>query len=279
MKIIKSILTSMLILTLIIVSVIVYAFKFEPYQLKVDSLNINLDSTSADQVKIVQFSDTHIKDDFTIKNFSKVVDAINKENPDIVIFSGDLYDNYAQYNDNENLIKELNRINAKHKISTRGNRDIGGGASRVYADIMAASGFKLLVNEHYEIQHNEKTILISAIDDSLLGNPYLDFNNNDYDFRLFLSHEPDTVDLFAEHNYNLALSAHTHGGQINIPFIPAINDSALEATQLASNYSSGLYSLSNSNIEQIYVNTGIGTTHLSARLGVKPIILSLEIQY
>lgn len=279
MKVIKSILTLILILTLLVTSVIVYAFKLEPYQLKVVNFTLSSEISNSNSLKIVQFSDTHVKDDFTIKNLSKVVEAINNEAADIVIFSGDLYDNFSQYKDNDNVINELAKIDANHKIAIRGNRDIGGGASRIYADLMEASGFELLINEHKEIQLNNSLILISAIDDSLLGNPSLIPNNHEYDYRIFLTHEPDSVDKYADHYYDLALAAHTHGGQFNIPLLPSINETALDVSSLASNYSSGLYQLENSNIKQIYVNTGIGTTHISARLGVKPIILSLEIQY
>ena len=39
------------------------------------------------------------------------------------------------------------------------------------------------------------------------------------------------------------LSGHSHGGQVNIPFIPAINQKAISSTNLAKNYVSGMYEL------------------------------------
>ena len=53
-----------------------------------------------------------------------------------------------------------------------------------------------------------------------------------------------------------------------IPFIPAINQKAISSTNLAKNYVSGMYELNSKT--KIYVNTGIGTTHVSGRLGVVP---------
>ena len=64
-------------------------------------------------LKIVQISDLHIKDDFTYKNLSKVVNEVNSLASDIVVFTGDLYDNYAKYNDDENVIAELQKIHVK----------------------------------------------------------------------------------------------------------------------------------------------------------------------
>lgn len=78
----------------------------------------------------------------------------------------------------------------------------------------------------------------------------------------------DTADSFQEYPYDLVLSGHSHGGQVNIPFIPAINQKAISSTNLAKNYVSGMYELNSKT--KIYVNTGIGTTHVSGRLGVVP---------
>lgn len=64
------------------------------------------------------------------------------------------------------------------------------------------------------------------------------------------------------------LSGHSHGGQVNIPFIPAINQKAVSSTFLAANYAGGMYKLNSKT--KMYVNTGIGTTHISARFGVVP---------
>ena len=58
--------------------------------------------------------------------------------------------------------------------------------------------------------------------------------------------------------------------RINVPFLPFINEMALKATALSSKYSGGMYSFDDGAIEQLYVNTGIGTTHISARFGVVP---------
>ena len=90
----------------------------------------------------------------------------------------------------------------------------------------------------------------------------------DSNYNILLIHEPDTADFFQEYPYDLVLSGHSHGGQVNIPFIPAINQKAISSTNLAKNYVSGMYELNSKT--KIYVNTGIGTTHVSGRLGVVP---------
>lgn len=133
------------------------------------------------------------------------------------------------------------------------------------------SGFTVLKNENwYVTTDSDKKILFTGLDDSMLGNVYMPDSTKIYDsnYNILLIHEPDTADSFQEYPYDLVLSGHSHGGQVNIPFIPAINQKAISSTNLAKNYVSGMYELNSKT--KIYVNTGIGTTHVSGRLGVVP---------
>ena len=119
-------------LLILIGSCVFYAFKIEPYRIASNQLYLN--EKTSDFIKVVQFSDTHIKADFNYKNLDKVVNYINKQNPDVVVFTGDLYDNYAKYHDDEHIIKELQKINATYdKIAIWGNRDCGVSAKYCYA--------------------------------------------------------------------------------------------------------------------------------------------------
>lgn len=270
LKILKNFLGTILLLFLLSGSCIFYAFKIEPYRITTNEMYIN--EKSSDFLKIVQFSDTHIKEDFTCKNLDKVVDKINEQNPDVVVFTGDLYDNYARYHDDDTIIKELQKINAKYdKIAIYGNRDYGGGAVRQYETIMEQSGFTVLKNGNWYITTDtDKKILFTGLDDSMLGNVSMPDSTKIYesDYDILLTHEPDTAELFLEYPYDLMLSGHSHGGQFNIPIIPQINRRAVATTDLARKYSSGMYKLDSDT--KVYVNTGIGTTHISARFGVVP---------
>lgn len=269
-KFLKILFGTVLTILILIGSCVFYAFKIEPYRITSNQLSLN--EKTSDFIKVVQFSDTHIKEDFTYKNLDKVVNYINKQNPDVVVFTGDLYDNYAKYHDDENIIKELQKINATHdKIAVLGNRDYGGGAARQYENIMEQSGFTVLKNGNwYVTTDSNKKILFTGLDDSMLGNVYMPDSTKIYDsdYDVLLTHEPDTADSFREYSYDLVLSGHSHGGQVNIPFIPAINQKAVSSTFLAANYAGGMYKLNSKT--KMYVNTGIGTTHISARFGVVP---------
>ena len=279
LKLLKNILICILLLILVGCCSVFYAFKIEPYRVKYNEYTLNEKQENMSHIKIIQISDLHIKEDFTSKNLAKVVEKINEQDPDIVLFTGDLYDNYVEYHDDENIIAELQKIEAKYeKIAIWGNRDYGGGASRQYESIMESAGFTLLKNENtYVTLENGKQVLFTGLDDSLLGNPYMPDSIYNADYEILLTHEPDSIENYMNYEYDIALSGHSHGGQFNIPFLPFINEKATTATSLSSKYSGGMYTLSNSKTKKLYVNTGIGTTHISARFGVVPEIALFHI--
>lgn len=276
-KIVKIIKTTAIIFLILITAIggsIFYAFKIEPYRIKCNKYELNQKQENKSPLKVLQLSDLHIKEDFTAKNLDKIVKKVNEQKPDIIVFTGDLYDNYAKYHDDENIISKLNDMKAKYcKVAIWGNRDYGGGAVRQYEYIMESAGFTLLKNGNWYITlENNKNILFTGVDDSLLGNPYMPDETKlyDSDYNILLTHEPDSIDNYFDSDYDIALSGHSHGGQINIPFLPFVNEMAITATSLSSEYSGGMYTLSSNSIKKLYVNTGIGTTHIPARFGVVP---------
>lgn len=274
MKILRRILVVIVLLILVIAGCIYYAFKIEPYRLTVNEYTLNEERSDSEHLKIVQISDLHIKADFTYENLHKVIKKVNEQNPDIVIFTGDLYDNYGIYRDDETITAALKEIEAKYKkIAIWGNRDYGGGAETAYAAVMEDAGFTLLKNENrYVTLDNGRSVLFTGLDDALLGHPVMPdgTKTDDADYEMLLSHEPDNVEPYMNYDYDIALSGHSHGGQINIPFLPFVNEMALNVTALSSKYSGGMYRFDDEELKQLYVNTGIGTTHISARFGVVP---------
>jgi len=269
-----------LILLLIVGLGIFYAFKIEPYRISLQTVNLTEQRENAQHVRIVQLSDIHIKEDFPVQELRKVVKLANEQAADIVLFTGDLYDNYAKYNEDETLIEALGALRAKQaKIAVWGNRDYGGGAARHYEDVMEAAGFTVLENENELVNTAAGAILFTGLDDALLGvpDPPSIAQFADAAYKILLTHEPDTVRKFLDLPYDIALAGHSHGGQFNIPFLPFINEKALEMTDLASIYSNGMYELGTTGIKRIFVNTGIGTTHISARFGVRPTLTLFNI--
>ena len=85
-----------------------------------------------------------------------------------------------------------------------------------------------------------------------------------------MRNEPDVADKYADQGFDLIVSGHSHGGQVNVPFLPRMT------TALAEKYVDGLYQLNDQT--SLYVNSGIGTSRYPIRFGVIPqiTVFSLE---
>lgn len=111
---------------------------------------------------------------------------------------------------------------------------------------MAESDFSLLRNENQVFTlDNGKKILFTGLDDALLGNPQFPSPNQmaETSYDILLTHEPDEVSQYQNKGYELILSGHSHGGQINVPLIPQIQKKATALMGHANNYTGGLYQL------------------------------------
>ena len=257
----------LLVILLCAVGCVWYAVKIEPYMVRTKELA--LDTSLSEPLTIVQVSDIQISENYTIHHFQKVVDRIISLEPDILLFTGDLYENYAAYHDNENLVSQLSQIQPRYgKFAIWGNRDYGGGAVRQYQQLMEASGFYLLQNEGVTVTTDSgEQLLLAGLDDALLGEPDLQpviaqYSPDNYPCSILMIHEPDLADQYAQDGFDLMLAGHSHGGQVDVPFLPPLT------TSLAEKYQKGLYQLNDDTA--LYVNCGIGTSHYPVRFGVPP---------
>ncbi|MFK4898116.1 metallophosphoesterase [Lactococcus petauri] len=258
---------------LLIVALPFYAWKVEPFLVHVNHVELGKKNERT-PLNVVQISDLQVSEYFETNRLDKVIEKVNAQNPDILLFTGDLFDNYSKYPEQmAPMIEKLKAFKANiGKYAVWGNHDYGGGAVRVYEDVMSAGGFTVLRNQGETLTLSDgRQVFLGGLDDSLLGNPSvsdtLAYRQN-YDYAITMTHEPDVADAFIGTDTQLVLAGHSHGGQVWIPFYPIKN-------VLAEKYTRGLYQLDA--ITQLYVNTGIGTTSIHARFGVIPEVTQFTI--
>ena len=231
---------------------------------------MNLNNNFPENLKIIQISDIQISENYQASDFQKIISQIYLLSPDIFIFTGDLYENYSSYGPEEELIQLLAGISAAYgKYAVWGNRDYGGGAVRRFEKIMTAGGFQVLCNEGVHIMlNNGDRLFLAGLDDSLMGTPditpILSQMKEDDSYRILMLHEPDAADLYADYGFELMLAGHSHGGQVNLPFLSS------PTTSMAEKYQKGLYDIESSEKIKLYVNSGIGTSHFPIRFRVPP---------
>lgn len=247
-----------------------YAREIEPATLQIteeDIISPNI-PTPFNQLKIIQFSDTHIGFQYSLKQLEKLVHTINKLEPDLIVFTGDLIDEPQSYELIQPLINILQQLQAKHgKFWVYGNHDHGGYGTDIIKDIMQQADFQLLQNSYTSLTLSNEQLILAGIDDTILGTPDIEKalkNVNSNLFTILLAHEPDFADITVSYPVDVQISGHSHGGQVRLPFI-----GHLYTPIHAEKYIQGKYILENEKLS-LYVNQGIGTTRLPFRFFCKP---------
>lgn len=245
-----------------------YAFKIEPKLLKVTEyalVNEKLPE-SFNGLKIVQFSDIHFGVSTGEKEMNQVIDKINYLKPDILVFTGDLFDDSINLttSDMEYLTSALSKLNANIvKLAVKGDEDYLD--ENCFTDIFTKANFKILESENMPIYYESDTpIYISGIS-SITKNKY-DLTNafkkeNTNNLQIFLVHEPVIFDD-VQNETDFVLSGHSLGGLIRLPFINGVYKESNTG-----NYQKGIYKQKNSTL---IVNGGIGAQKISARFNNIP---------
>lgn len=277
MKIMRMLRNIVSCLILLVVIVGIYSTYIEGKLLISKKYGVTISENSEENIKVVHFTDPQLGDFFSLDQLQKVVDKINKEKADIVVFTGDLIDNASQYEEVFEISEVLGQIEATiGKYAVYGNHDYGGGAVRYYNDIMEESGFEVLVNESATIDLGDQKINIFGADDALMGNYNVEetmIGISREDVNLLLMHEPDLIDDFKDYPIDLAFAGHSHGGQVYIPFYGPI-----VRNELAEKYTKGFYNIDNEKEGKLYVNSGLGNTKLPFRFFNVPQISVINIE-
>lgn len=255
-----------------------YARYVEPYMLITRTVTIEA-TKHVPECTIVFFSDTHFGKDYSEKNIERIVKRINRSEPDLVIFGGDFLDNYARDRealDLEYIGAELSKIEASYgKFAVWGNHDYGGGAVRIYQDLMTDGGFQVLENESCLIE--ELNMKVFGYDDYLLGRTEESlYQIQSQYFNLIAAHEPVVADFIENTGDNLLLTGHTHGGQVGIP---AIREKVIPKG--SGGYAKGLYTkeeIGTQSSLQMFVSSGIGTTFYPIRFLNVPEIVEIHLR-
>lgn len=275
----KRIFLIIFIVIIVFLSVIGYAHVIEPNLLVTKTFDIKTQKPIK-PCTMIYFTDTHFGKYYDVSHAGKIVKKINEAKPDIVVFGGDLLDNYARDRDSMDLQclkEELQKIEAKTgKYAVWGNHDYGGGAVRIYEEFMTSCGFEILDNESVELENYG--IKLIGYDDYLMGwtDPSLYKIESDL-YNVIVAHEPVVSQFIESRSENFLLSGHTHGGQVNIPFIT--NKLLPEGS---GQFKKGFYTEKEINTTislRMYTSSGIGMTRYPARFLNIPEIIQINFQH
>lgn len=243
--------------------VLCYARWIEPRWVQVKKVELSLPGLE-ENARVVCFGDTHMGMEFGPRDLERWVEKINGLEPQAVVFLGDLFDDYSQYQgDPGEVTRALSRLQAPLKLAVVGNHDVGGGAERVYDNIMEEAGFQVLRNQSVQMG----SVNFVGADELLFFVPQVEGLEEEGKCNILLTHAPDYAD--ETQGFQLAVAGHTHGGQVCLPFY-----GALVKPPGGRHYTAGLYEKGE---RQVYVNRGMGVTSLPLRFFARPEITLLEL--
>ncbi|WP_293946131.1 MULTISPECIES: metallophosphoesterase [unclassified Sphingobacterium] len=267
-----------------------FMFNLYDYQIKhIDLILSNLPK-SFEGITIAQISDIHAGSLYDSNTVKKGVDLLLSQKPDMIFFTGDLVNDFAEEMDD--YLSIFDKLKAPLGVfSILGNHDYGDYHFNRFhfnreskltkeqnladvKDIHRKLGWHLLLNESKEISLNNEKITIIGVENWGINNVH---NYGDLDLamskvapsspiNLLLSHDPShwrTEILPKYPMIDVTFSGHTHGGQFGY----SNPDYQWSPIKYAYPEWAGLYQEKH---QSLYVNVGFGYLDYPSRVGIMP---------
>ena len=261
--------------TIVASACLFYGFFIEPKTLKVRAIEFIEPGWEDERLTIALISDIHIGSKHVdAKRVSKIVERINTSKPDLVLIAGDFIgghdkaaDRSAAFNDEvEKGILALSNLDAPlGAYATIGNHDDWYDGATV-KQLLLRAGVGVLDNN----KKNIRSFCLVGLPDSWTGTADRNVFRQCGDRKIIaFMHSPDSFKYMPTHT-SLAFAGHTHGGQINMPFVGR----RVTATDIGRKFAYGrvdYYGIPG------FITAGIGTSMLPARFRAPPEIVLISV--
>lgn len=231
-----------------------------------------------DGMRIVHLSDLH--GHVYGEDHRELLELIAAQDPEIIVFTGDLIDRSSQLSDLPALAQGLSAIAPTYFVT--GNHEWAVGDVPRLKALLAENGVQVLSNQYTVLERNGDRVVLAGVDDA---NGYADQKTPGelYDeiqaqegevCTLLLAHRNNYFDRYAACGYNLVLSGHAHGGLVRLPLTDGVFGSGGD---LFPTWTAGVYTLGDSTL---YATRGLGnnTTPIPGfRMFNRPEISVLEL--
>jgi predicted MPP superfamily phosphohydrolase len=261
------------------------------YQVKKIKLSFKNLPDAFKGMRMVHISDIHSGSFQDIRAVNKGIDLILKQQPDLIVFTGDLVNDRAT--EMEPYQNSFGRLTAPLGVfSTLGNHDYGDYVQWPTAQakmdnlealkkVHANMGWRLLMNEHVVLEKKGEKIALLGIENWGAKARFPKYGKMDLahvgteniPFKILLSHDPSHWDAQILPEYpsiDLMLSGHTHGMQFGLenPYFK------WSPVQWMYKQWAGLYEQGS---QKLYVNRGYGFIGYPGRVGILPEITVIEL--
>ena len=203
------------------------------------------------------FSIVHVSDLHSVIYGNKqelLIDKINSLNPDLVLLTGDIFDDYSPVTGTQLFLAGVSGIAPVYFVT--GNHEYRSRRLMEIDDLLKQYKIQKLSDEYVFVKIGENEIVLAGIED-IFRKIYI---NSDYDqdsimetrfrelddadnYKILLAHRPERIDSYKRFSFSMILSGHTHGGQIRIPYL--INGLFAPDQGFFPKYGGGLYQHNN----------------------------------
>ena len=230
------------------------ALAFEPAWLKIERIRLN----QAPRHRFIHVTDIHHKGDS--EYLKKVVEAINRQKPDFVCFTGDLVEEAEFATEALNILSQVQAP----LYGIPGNHDFWSDMDFAAAKaVFAASGGQWLMDQDMELRDGAVRLI------GITGTDAAAFTAKPGVKNILLSHYPSGVDAFQSTRFDLILAGHSHGGQVRLPWY-----GALIVPSGVGKYQLGMYE---THAGPLYVSSGIGYFYMNVRFCCRPEIVVFQL--
>lgn len=249
-----------------------WAFVIEPNRLVLNPVTVALPNwpVPLNGLKIVAIGDVHGGSNFiTEAKIQQMVELANAQNPDVTVLLGDFVTGSKRTDplmSQETIARNLSGLRAKYGVyAVMGNHDWWTDGFRMLS-ALNNFGIRVIDNDAVRIIHNGQTVWLMGIPDfstqwhASLKGAWDKITTQDP--VIAITHSPDVFPELSP-RITLALAAHTHGGQVNLPLVGRL----VVPSMYKQRYAAGLI---RDGDRTLFVTTGVGTSVLPVRFGVPP---------
>lgn len=229
-----------------------------------------------DGFRVALLTDFHASEHMPIARVRRACRLAMAARPDLVALTGDFVSQHAGGRLADTVAALAEELEAPLGVwAVPGNHDHQAGIEQYHRLVRGHSGLHDLTNRAVRREHGGASVRIVGIDTAHEGQPHPAAAMDDAepaDFTLLLTHNPDLAEdaCRAIGGADLVVSGHTHGGQVRLPFVGAILNSA-EHEDI---YEAGLVRRP---WAWVYVSRGLGTVRLPVRFLCRPEVAILEL--
>lgn len=253
---------------------IVFIWWFNTFTIKTNHMTIE-DSRINDNIVICQISDLH---GFQFgKDNKKIIQEISKQNPDIIVATGDMFTfDLISFEPKGkeaalNLLSELVKIAPVYYVSGEHDHD------EDFFNQLTINGIHVFNYKEEHITIKNTTLHLYGTNNQYYSDTFdlhNEWSNDDEYFSILLSHLSN-FKAFKEFGIDLSLCGDTHGGQVRLPFIGAIYANGNWFADIHGHYTKGLYEEDG---KYLYISSGLGSNPIPLRLFNRPEIAVIHLQ-